>query len=173
MLGSFQRIAFPLLFATLLLVLIGAISILTGWPWLVPSLGAAALIQTMTPDQPSAKPWSTVAGQLLALGSGYAGVYAVGAETLPPLMSGHPLVWGRVAAVAVAVALTVLLQHLARAKNPSGGATVLLMALGTEPASWRGVVIMVVGILLVSALGETARWMILRTRSTSATQPLV
>lgn len=93
MLAKFERAAFPFFGATFLLVLIGAIGIWTGWPWLVPSLGAAALVQTMTPDQDAAKPWSTVVGQLAGLGAGFAGVYASGAQSLPPLTSGHPLDW--------------------------------------------------------------------------------
>ena len=171
MYAKIERAAFPLVGATFLLVVIGAIGVATGWPWLVPSLGAAALVQTMTPDQESAKPWSVVFGQLAGLAGGYAGVYAVGAEAVPEFGSGHPLVWIRIAAVAIAVAITVLLMFLGSGKNPAGGATTLLIALGTEPASWRGAVIMVVGILLVSVLGEAIRFTILRMRSEGAKPP--
>jgi CBS-domain-containing membrane protein len=173
MFSQVERPAYPLLGATFLLVVIGAIGVATGWPWLVPSLGAAAFVQTMTPDQPSARPWHVVMGQLCGLAGGYAGVYAVGAEALPALESGHPLVWLRVAAVAIAVAVTVLLMFAIDGKNPAGGATTLLIALGTEPQTWRGAVIMVVGILLVSALGEATRFLILRLRSQAAAPPSV
>jgi hypothetical protein len=150
--------------AAAILALIGAVGIWSHHPWLVPSLGSAAFIQTMIPDQRAAKPWSTVMGQLVALGAGFAGVYAAAAQSVPPLMSGHTLIWARIAAVGIAIWLTVLLQQLIGAQNPAGGATALLMAVGTEKPTLEGAFIMVVGILLVSALGEAARFTILTLR---------
>lgn len=144
-----------------ILALIGAIGIWTHHAWLVPSLGAAAFLQTMTPEQTAARPWNIVVGQLSGLGAGFAGVYAVGAQSVPSMISGHPLVWARVAAVAIAIAITVIVQHLLDAENPTAGATALLMALGSEHPTWQGAAIMLVGIVLVSLLGEAARFTIL------------
>ncbi|HQT76422.1 MAG: hypothetical protein B7Z80_16775 [Rhodospirillales bacterium 20-64-7] len=154
--------------ALAILVIIGAIGIWTRHPWLVPSLGAAAFLQTMSPDIKSARPWNIVVGQLLAVAGGFAGVFAVGAQSAPTLASGHPLTWIRIAAVAVAIAITVLLQHMLSAENPTGGATTLLIALGTEPATWQGVLIMLVGVALVSSLGEAARFSLLALRKAAA-----
>ncbi|HEX2939838.1 MAG TPA: HPP family protein [Rhodopila sp.] len=154
--------------ALAILVLIGAIGIWTHHPWLVPSLGAAAFLQTMSPEIKTARPWNIFVGQLLAVAGGYAGVFAVGAQSAPSLASGHPLLWVRIAAVAVGIAVTVLLQHMFRAENPTGGATTLLIALGSEPATWGGVAIMLVGVTLVSLLGETARFSLLAVRKSTA-----
>lgn len=160
---KFERALSPLATAAIL-ALIGAIAIWTHHAWLVPSLGAAAFIQTMMPDQVAARPWSMVVGQFIGLAAGYAGVYAAGAQGVPPLTGGHALVWARVEAVGIAVALTAIAQALLRAKNPAGGATTLLMALGTEPPTRNGALLMGVGIILVSLLGEACRFGILAAR---------
>jgi hypothetical protein len=114
--------------------LIGAISAATGQPWLVPSLGAAAFIQALTPHQPSARTWSMVVGQLAGVGGGFAGVYAAGVAASPAFTDGHPLLWLRVLAVVVAMLVTAALQRVVKAINPAGGATALLLSIGNEPA---------------------------------------
>lgn len=110
--------------AALILALIGAIAVWTHHPWFVPSLGAAAFLQTMTPDVPSAKPWNIVMGQLIGLGAGFAGVYALGVAAAAPFDGGHPLIWPRVGAVGVSIALVALLGEIARltilASRPAG-----------------------------------------------------
>lgn len=147
-----------------ILVVIGAVSVWAGHPWMVPSVGAAAFVQTMSPDIPSAKPWNTFMGQVVAIIGGFAGIYAIGAQHAATFASGQPLVWTRVAAVAVGIGCTVLLQHLLRAENPTGGATTLLIALGAEPPTWQGAAILLVGITLVTVLGESARFALLALR---------
>ena len=152
--------------AAAILAAIGGLSVATGRPWLVPSLGTAAFIQTMTPKVPSARPWNVVVGQLCGLGAGFAGVYVMGAQAAPAFASGHPLAWVRITAVAVAVTITVALQLLLRAENPTGGAVALLLALGAVPPNGQGAGLMLVGIALVSLLGEAARFTVLKTTTT-------
>lgn len=159
----FEHLAAALV-ALAILVAIGAFGIWTGYPWLVPSLGSATLLPTMSPQVPTARAWNTCVGQLVALVGGFAGVFAVGAETVPAYDASHSLAWARIAAVAIAVGITVLLQVITASENPAGGATALLVALGTLSASWQSAFILVIGILLVSILAEGARFVILRLR---------
>lgn len=155
------------LLALVVLAVIGAFGIAVGHPWLVPSLGSAVLLQTLSPQSRTAKPWNTCVGQLVAVCGGLAGVYAVGAEAAPQLTSGHTLVCARIAAMAIAIFITALLQVILKAENPAGGATALLIALGTIAPDAGGAFDIIVGIVLVTALGEAARRMSLKLQTTS------
>lgn len=146
------------------LALIGALSVWANEPWLVASLGPSVLMQTLSPEQKVASMWDTCAGQLVGLGVGFAGVYAVGAESVPALASGDPLTWARVAAVAVAFVLLIPLQHALKAKHPPAGSTALLVALGIEPPSWHTAWVMIVGIIMITVFGEGARIATLRVK---------
>lgn len=125
-------------------------------------LGASVLLQLLAPRLPAARPWNTVAGQLVGLAAGFAAVYALGAAGAPGMASGEPVTWIRVAAAALAIALTALGQRLARALNPAGGSIALLVALGKIPATREGAWLIFVGLLMVSIVGEAARFTLLR-----------
>lgn len=142
--------------------LIGALSVWAGEPWLAASLGPSVLMQTLVPSQKSATMWDTFAGQLVGLGAGFAGVYAVGAQAVPVLASGEHLTWSRVAAVVIAFVLLVPAQHGLKVKHPPAGSTALLVALGLEPPSWHTAWVMIVGIIMVTVFGEGARALVLR-----------
>jgi hypothetical protein len=146
--------------AALVLGVVGTLSIAVGEPLLVPSLGAAILLQVHLPDLPSARAWNTTVGQLCGAACGFAALAALDAS-----FSGlHSLTVGRVAATMAAVAGTLLSQALLGAINPAGGATALIVALGSEAATWVGVARLTAAVLLVTALGEGARRLSLRLR---------
>lgn len=150
--------------ATAVLAIIGAFSVWAQEPWLMPSLGSAVFVQTLTPEEPTATPYVTGVGQLLGLVSGFIGVYIAAATVTPMFMGENALTFARVLAVAVATLLTAGLQLALKAKSPAGGATAVVVALGLETANWAGAWRLVVGIALVTALGEAARQIILRAR---------
>lgn len=150
--------------AALALGLTGAVSIGLGQPLLVPSLGAAVLLQVHLPDLPSARPWNTAVGRLCGAACGFAAVYAVGAATDPSFTGAHPLMIARVGATMLAVAATLLLQALLRAINPAGGATALIVTLGSESASAMGFGRLATAIILLTGLGECARQLAMRLR---------
>lgn len=60
--------------------------------------------------------------------------------------------------------VTSVLQRILRATSAAGGATALIVALGAETATADGAARLAAGILLVTLLGEAARWLVLRTR---------
>ena len=144
-----------------MLCCIGGLGLWAGDAWLVPSLGSAIFVQALSPSEPSGKAWNTAMGQFSGELAGYLAVYAAGAAMLPSFMSGHPLDAGRLLAVLIAIVLTVLLQRALSATSPAGGATTILVALGTVPPTLHGAFLLAAGILLVTALGEPVRWLLL------------
>ena len=94
--------------------------------------------------------------------SGFTAVFLARAAASPMFFGTRPLVAARVAAVTIAVLISALLQLASRATTPAGAATAIVVAIGLETASWTGVRDLVVGIALVTALGEAARQLILR-----------
>ena len=139
------------------LALIGALSVWANEPWLTASLGPSVMTQALLANTKSATMYDTFFGQLVGLGVGFAGLFAVGAQAVPALASGEHLTWIRVAAVVVAFVLLVPIQHLLKIKHPPAGATALLVALGFEPPSWHTVWVMIVGIVMITVFGEGAR----------------
>lgn len=152
------------LMAALVLGLIGTVSIAVGEPLLVPSLGAAILLQVHLPDLPSARAWNTAVGQLCGAACGFAALAAFDAAQDPSFSGLHPLTVGRVAATMAAVAGTLLSQALLGAINPAGGATALIVTLGSEAATWAGAARLTVAMLLLTVLGEGVRQLSLRLR---------
>jgi CBS domain-containing membrane protein len=140
---------------------IGAAGVLAGEPWLIASLGASALLQLLAPRLPAARAWNTAAGQLVGFAAGFAAVYALGATAAPHVATTEPMTWIRVAAAALAIAITALGQRLIKATNPAGGSTALLIALGKIRPTAHGAWLVVVGILLVTLIGEAARFALL------------
>ena len=148
--------------AALVLGVIGLVAVWTGQPLLAPSLASAAYAQILTPRTSSATAWSAGAGQIAGLVGGFVGVFASGAFAAPMFMGGHPLVDQRVLAAVIAIVVGAGLQLAIRATCPAGGATAVVVAIGAETASLDGAARMLVAIMLVTALGEAARRVILR-----------
>jgi hypothetical protein len=142
--------------------LIGASGVLAGEPWLIASLGPSALVQIMMPRQPPARIWNTALGQYIGMAAGFASVYALGAAWAPEVAAGHPMTWIRVAAAALAIGLTAIGQGLLHAVDAPGAATSLLLALGMIRPTLYGAFLIIVGVLLVTVLGEAVRWVVLR-----------
>ncbi|MBE7210376.1 MAG: HPP family protein, partial [Gluconacetobacter diazotrophicus] len=67
-------------------------------------------------------------------------------------------------AVVLATAIACAAMFVLRALCPVGGATALVVALGSETANWDGLWRITAGIVLVTVLGEGARLAILHHR---------
>ena len=151
--------------ASIVLGLIGLLAVWSHEPILVPSLGSALFTQIYDASAPSASPWSIGVGQLAGLAGGFLGVAVAFAAPTPSFMGDHALVYARVLAVLIAVPVAAALQMLLRAVSPAGGATALVIALGAEAADWAGGLRMLVGIAVVTGLGEIARRLVLRSQA--------
>lgn len=136
---------------------IGGLGTWAGQPWLFPSLGPTIFLQAVTPNDPSARPWNTVVGHAIGAGAGLLALFVCGADHAPLPASAGFVVGSRVAAAALAVALTVAGQLLIRAPHAPAAATTMLIALGGMQPDGRTLVALVVGVGLIAALGEITR----------------
>ncbi len=140
-----------------LVLLAGALSFLLLEPWLFPSLGPTAFIQTHRPRSNVARFYNTVVGHLIGIAAGFACVALAGAsQVLPVAEAGHALL-PRVWASALAVALTMLGQLLLRAYHPPAAATTLIISLGVIRVTWRDALGLACGIIIVAVAGELLR----------------
>ena len=162
--------------ASLLVIVIGLLALGSIWAqqaWLAPSIGAAAFAQIMSPKETSSQPYSIFLGQIIGAIAGFIGVFASRSIDVGALMGSHDLMMPRVVAVAIAVLITALGQLLTKAKTPSGGATALVVAIGAEVATYAGAFRLLVGIILVTALGEAARRLLLSAMGRFEAKPAV
>jgi hypothetical protein len=145
----------PLSAAGLLLV-VGALGLAAGRPWLLPSLGPTAVLQSENPAHPSARAWNVVVGHLGGLVAGFLGVALFRAADAPVVLVDQVLVPERVGAAVVAVALTVMFSILLRASHPPAAATTLLVALGSI-ATLTDALNLMLGVVLIAVAGELLR----------------
>ncbi|HET7829513.1 MAG TPA: HPP family protein, partial [Candidatus Limnocylindrales bacterium] len=98
--------------AAVLILVVGALGVVAGSPWLVPSLGPTAVLIAVTPLHPTARPWNTVVGHLGGVLAGALAVTAFGAWAAPTVMGDHVLVAARVLAATLAIALTLVIGSM-------------------------------------------------------------
>ena len=153
----------PPLLITIVLTVVAALSLWAREAWLVPSVAAAAFLQVFSPDQPAAQPYSIAVGQIIGGIAGFIGVLALGTAVTPAFAGDH-LLASRFGAIVIAIAITSVAQVGLKATNPAGGATAVVVASGLETATWLGAGRLLIGIALVTVLGEVARRIVLRTR---------
>jgi len=143
--------------AAVLTATVGVTGAWVGLPWLFPSLGPTVFLQVHTPQLASARPWNVVAGHFAGIAGAAAGVLLTGAGSAPSVLSDDILTWPRVWASVIAMALTIAIQVPLKASHPPAAATALLIALGGFRLAPRDMMILLLGVLLIAALGEAAR----------------
>ena len=139
-----------------LILIVGATAYFAGEPWLFPSLGPTAYLVAAYPDLATSRPTTAWSVMLVGIGSGYAAVAIFNAWD-SPIVPLNDVSLSRLGAAAVAVGLTVLLNHLLRSGHPPAAATTLLVALGAFHTA-RDAGIIVVGVVLLVVLAEVMRW---------------
>jgi hypothetical protein len=121
-----------------------------GWafqqPWLFPSLGPTIFIHTVTLSQEAARPWNTFVGHGIGAAAAFLSLALFGALHAPSAMAAGQVTASRIAASALAVALTIGGQIPARAGHAPATATTLLITLGGFPADLATVAVLVIGI---------------------------
>lgn len=154
-----------------LLILVAAAA---GWavqqPLVFASLGPTAYELIETPNRPTARPYNVIVGNLIAVLAAYAGIYSTRAWTVPSV-SAHTFPLPRIWAAVVAAVLTVFLTLLAHARQPAALSTTLLISLGIMQTWHDGVVIMA-GVLLMTAVGEPVRRLRARLQPIDNEQPV-
>ncbi len=142
--------------AGFLVLVVGAIGLLVGRPWLLPSLGPTAVLAGEMPAHPATRPWNTIVGHLGGLLAGFVAVLITGAASQPAVLASHVLTPQRVIAAVLAIALTVLVGTLLDASHPPAAATTLLVALGSI-ATLEDALNLMLGVLVITAAAILVR----------------
>ncbi len=145
------------LVASLLLLVVGLLGLLTGHPWLFPSLGPTAFLYAEYPTHRTARFSHVVAGHCIGLGAGVFAVRLLGADRAPAAVVGERLAPIRVWAAVCALALTILAMLVLRASHPPAAATTLIVALGGLRPTVRDALLVAVSILILALCGEGMR----------------
>lgn len=138
------------------ILIVGGIGLLAGSPLIFTSLGPTAFMHAELPHHRSSRFYNTVAGHVLAMGSGFFAVWALDAWSAPAVESSRQITAVRVWAAVVAIVLTALLTLALKANHPPAVATTLLVALGPFDQA-RDAVTLFVGVVIVAIVGEVFR----------------
>jgi CBS-domain-containing membrane protein len=131
------------------IALMAIAALVTGAPFIFPSLGPTAFLLFYTPTAPPACPRNTLCGHLIGALAGWLSLVIFGLTAAPPALTSG-VGWARVGAAALSLALTAGLMVFLRVPHPPAGATTLIVSLGLMPHPWQIAVLMLaVAILTV------------------------
>lgn len=133
--------------------LLALLALVTGSPFVFPSLGPTAYLFFFSPLAEVSSPRNSILGHAIGLICGYA-AFAVTADFGPAFATHGGVHAARVLAAAFSLSATGALMALSRVNHPPAGATTLIVALGIISQPKELVVIEVAVILLtVQAFG--------------------
>ena len=147
-----------------LILSIAAIGWATGEPLIFASLGPTAYELIEQPHMRSARTYNIVVGHLIGLGAGFFSVWILGAWSAPNVLSAGVVSANRLWATTLAATLTTLLTFLLKAGQPAALATALLVSLGAMQTG-KGALAIVLGVVIIAAIGEPLRRVRLRMQS--------
>jgi CBS domain-containing membrane protein len=129
--------------------LLASLALVTGSPFVFPSLGPTAYLFFFSPLAEPSSPRNTILGHAIGLICGYA-AFAITAGFGPPFATHGGAHAPRVLAAALSLAVTGVLMALFRVSHPPAGATTLIVALGIISHPKELVVIEVAVVLLTA-----------------------
>jgi CBS-domain-containing membrane protein len=130
------------------IAIMAVLALVTGEPFVFPSLGPTAFLLFYTPLVPAASPRNTLNGHLIGVLAGYLSLVVFGLTDDPPALA-TSVTGPRVGAAALSLALTSGVMVWARVPHPPAGATTLIVSLGIIREPEQLVVLMVAVVLLV------------------------
>src|SRR5215471_15399588 len=143
----------------------------TNQPLIFASLGPTAYELVEQPQMPSARPYNVIVGHLLGVGAGFLALYLSNAWEAPNVLATGVVSPQRLWATVISTALTTFACLALKAGQPAALATTLLVSLGAMQTR-RDAIAIIVGVLLVTAMGEPVRRLRLKhTAATIAGQP--
>lgn len=135
------------------IAIMSAAALVTGAPFIFPSLGPTAFLLFYSPMLAVSSPRNTLIGHGIGAASGYLALVLFGlTNSAPAIVEG--VAWNRVGAAALSLGLTSGLMVWARSPHPPAGATTLIVSLGiiSEPAD-LAVLMIAVSLLVVQGYG--------------------
>ncbi|MGH9450328.1 MAG: HPP family protein [Terriglobia bacterium] len=114
--------------------ILAGVAMISGTPFVFPSLGPTAILLFYTPRSPTASPRHTLYGHAIGILCGYGSLLLMGLHHAPSAIGTH-VDLRRIMAAALSLALTASLMILLKAAHPPAGATTLIVSLGivTKP----------------------------------------
>jgi CBS domain-containing membrane protein len=128
--------------------IMAGLALVTGSPFIFPSLGPTAFLFFYTPTAPTASPRNTLYGHGIGVLAGYFSLVVTGLTTAGPALA-VGVTGPRVAAAALSLGLTAGLMVLLRAPHPPAGATTLIISLGILTKPIQLVILMGAVVLLI------------------------
>jgi CBS domain-containing membrane protein len=125
--------------------LMSVLALVTGSPFIFPSLGPTAFLFFYTPRAPSASPRNTLVGHTIGVLAGYFSLMITGLTLTGPALA-VGVTWPRVIAAALSLGLTAGLMVLCKSPHPPAGATTLIISLGILTKPWQ------LGLLLIAVI---------------------
>ena len=131
------------------IALLAALALVTGSPFVFPSLGPTAYLFFFTPLAEAASPRNTIFGHAIGLICGYA-AFALTAAYAPPFALHTGVHGARVLAAALSLSATGAFMALLRVSHPPAGATTLIVSLGiiSQP---KELIIIEIAVVLLTA----------------------
>lgn len=140
--------------AGLVIAVPGALAVWSHELLLFGSLGPTAALMVQDPGHPAADWYNAVIGHTLAMFAAFGTVWLLGLAGSPSIFEQHAVTWVRVGAAGLSLALTILLEHLARVHHPPAASTTLLIALGSLEPTWHDGAAILVGVAAVTLAAE-------------------
>ncbi|MGB3410615.1 MAG: HPP family protein [Microthrixaceae bacterium] len=139
---------FSLINGLLSIAIMSVAALVTGHPYIFPSLGPTAFLLFYSPTTPAASPRNTLCGHAIGAASGYVALVIFGLTHAGPALA-EGVSAGRVGAAAVSLGLTSGLMVWLRVPHPPAGATTLIVSLGILSRPSQLAVLMLAVLLLV------------------------
>lgn len=160
--GALSRRSIPLAFwvplaSSVALGVPGVIALLTHRVVLFASLAPTSVMITQQPMLASTKPYNTIFGHMIGLGSGFLAVWVLGLAAQPSVFAAHMVSGPRVYAAVMSIAIAMEAELLLKARHPPAASTTLLAALGSFHPDWTNTWEVLVGAVAVTAAGEILR----------------
>lgn len=122
-------VAFSFLNGVLSIALLAVVALLTGTPFIFPSLGPTAFLFFHTPTAPPTSPRNTILGHTIGVVAGYLSLVVTGLTLSPPTLTAG-VSWPRVIAASLSLGLTAGAMVLFNAAHPPARATTMIISLG-------------------------------------------
>lgn len=135
----------------------GVIALLTRHLVLFASLAPTSVMITQQPMLAATRPYNTIVGHMVGLGSGLFAVWVLGIASQPSVFAAHMVSGPRVCAAVLSIAIAMEVELLLNARHPPAASTTLLAALGSFRLDWTYTWEVLVGVIAVTAAGEVLR----------------